>query len=85
MNSHDVCRGRGGVEAALATIKAISLVVGISTDRLFPIQDQALIAEHIGGPLIGGGLRTIESAYGHDGFLIERDVVGPMITELLEA
>ena len=85
MNSHDVGRGRGGVEAALATIKAISLVVGISTDRLFPIQDQALIAEHIGGPLIGGGLRTIESAYGHDGFLIEDALVGPLLRDLLDA
>ena len=33
----------------------------------------------IGGQMIGGGLQTIESSYGHDGFLIEKDVVGPMI------
>ncbi len=85
MNSHDVGRGRGGVAEALSTIKIPSLVVGITTDRLFPIQDQQLIADHIGGPLVGGGLRVIESAYGHDGFLIERDVVGPMIAELLGA
>ena len=85
MNSHDVGRGRGGVAEALSTIKIPSLVVGITTDRLFPIQDQQLIADHIGGPLGGGELRVIESAYGHDGFLIERDIVGPMIAELLGA
>jgi homoserine O-acetyltransferase len=85
MNSHDVGRGRGGVAEALSTIKIPSLVVGITTDRLFPIQDQQLIADHIGGPLVGGELRVIESAYGHDGFLIERDIVGPMIAELLGA
>jgi len=85
MNSHDVGRGRESVAKALGSIKAKSLVVGIDSDRLFPIQDQALIAEHIGGELIGGGLRIIESDYGHDGFLIEHEIVGPMITELLES
>ena len=85
MNSHDVGRGRESVAKALASITAKSLVVGIDSDRLFPIQDQALIAEHIGGELIGGGLRVIESDYGHDGFLIEHEIVGPMIAELLDS
>jgi homoserine acetyltransferase len=33
--------------------------------------------------MIGGGLQTITSSYGHDGFLIERDLVGPLLAELL--
>ena len=85
MNSHDVGRDRGGVAAALGSIRAKSLVAGIDSDRLFPIQDQALIAEHIGGELIGGQLRVIESPYGHDGFLIEHEKVGPLLRELLES
>jgi homoserine O-acetyltransferase len=85
MNSHDVGRGRGSVEAALATVKAISLVAGIDSDRCFPIGDQKRIADHIGGTMIGGGLQTITSSYGHDGFLIERDLVGPLLTKLLES
>lgn len=85
MNSHDVGRGRESVEAALKTIRAKSLVVGIDSDRLFPIEDQQLIADHIGGELIGGGLQIIESAYGHDGFLIEKHVVGPLLTQLLDS
>ena len=84
MNSHDVGRGRGSVESALASIRATSLVVGIDTDRCFPIADQQRIADHIGGTVVGGGLRTITSSYGHDGFLIERDLVGPLLIELLE-
>ena len=83
MNSHDVGRGRGSVAEALASIRAKSLVVGIDSDRLFPLADQALIAEHIGGELIGGGLRVIHSAFGHDGFLIENDIMSTLITELL--
>ncbi len=85
MNSHDVGRGRGSVEAALATVKATSLVAGIDSDRYFPIGDQKRIADHIGGAMIGGGLQTIESPYGHDGFLIEREQVGPLLAELLDS
>jgi homoserine O-acetyltransferase len=85
MNSHDVGRGRGSVEEALASIKAKSLVVGIDSDRLFPIEDQQRIADNIGGELIGGKLHIIESAYGHDGFLIEKQVVGPLLTQLLNS
>jgi homoserine O-acetyltransferase len=85
MNSHDVGRGRGSVEEALATVKATSLVAGIDSDRCFPIGDQQRIANHIGGTMIGGGLQTITSSYGHDGFLIERDLVGPLLIQLLES
>ena len=80
MNSHDVGRDRGNVEEALKTIKAKALVVGISTDRLFPLSGQKLIAESIGTEL-----HVIDSEFGHDGFLIEIDVVGPMISKLLNS
>ncbi|MEY4367538.1 MAG: hypothetical protein RLZ28_953 [Actinomycetota bacterium] len=85
MNSHDVGRGRGSAEQALASIRAKSLVAGIDSDRLFPIQDQAFIAKHIGGELVGGKLRVIESAFGHDGFLIENEIMGNLLTELLNS
>lgn len=83
MNSHDVGRDRGGVEKALAKITAKSLVVGISTDRLFPLSGQKVIAENIGGELIGGKLHVIDSEFGHDGFLIEMEIVGPLLKKLL--
>ncbi|MEY4434235.1 MAG: hypothetical protein RIR16_275 [Actinomycetota bacterium] len=86
MNSHDIGRGRGSVAAALQKIKAKTLVVGIDSDRLFPIQDQQLIADGVPADLlVGGELRTITSDFGHDGFLIEHEVVGPLLQELLEA
>lgn len=84
MNSHDVGRGRGSVEKALNSIKARALVAGIEGDRLFPISGQEMIAKNIGGRLVGGGLRVIQSEYGHDGFLIEHEVVGALLRELLE-
>lgn len=92
MNSHDVGRDRGGVEKALGSIRARALVAGITSDRLFPLHDQQVIAENIGSAhtkpgknLIGGKLQVIESPYGHDGFLIEDAIVGPLLAELLES
>jgi len=85
MNSHDVGRGRGSVSEALRSIKSKSLVVGIDSDRLFPVEDQKLIAENIGGTLVGGKLHIIDSQYGHDGFLIENDLVTSLLRLLLES
>ena len=85
MNSHDVGRGRESLAAALGSITAKSIVVGISSDRLFPIEDQQLIADNIGGEVIGGGLQVIESDFGHDGFLIEDIKLAPMIKALLDS
>jgi homoserine O-acetyltransferase len=85
MNSHDVGRGRGSVKKALAKIKQKTLVVGISSDRLFPIAGQKLIAESVSGPLIGGKLHVLDSEFGHDGFLIESKIVGPLLAKLLKS
>lgn len=85
MNSHDVGRNRKSVKAALGKIRATALVIGIDSDRLFPIENQRLIAEHIGSDLVGGKLHTITSEYGHDGFLIEHEIVGPLLAKLLKS
>jgi homoserine O-acetyltransferase len=81
MSTWDVGRHRGGVEAALAGVTAPTMVAGIDTDRLYPIVLQQQLAESIPGTL--GGLRTVPSLYGHDGFLIEVEHVGALAAELL--
>ena len=83
MNSHDVGRGRKSAKAALGKIKAKTLVIGIDSDRLFPIENQRFIAENITSELVGGKLHTIKSSFGHDGFLIEYQEVGPLLAKLL--
>ena len=84
MNSHDIGRDRNGAAKALKNLKTPTLVVGIDSDRLFPISGQQFIADHLGGEVIGGGLRIIESEFGHDGFLIEHEIVGALLAELLQ-
>lgn len=80
MNSHDVGRDRGGIAAGLARVSAATLVAGVSTDRLYPPEQQHELAAGIPG---SGPARIIESPYGHDGFLIEADTVGALLDELL--
>ncbi|MBP2436292.1 homoserine O-acetyltransferase MetX [Microbacterium amylolyticum] len=83
MDSHDVGRDRGGVEDALKRVTARTLVMGINTDRLFPIDGQHRIARGIGSTIHGSDAITIRSDFGHDGFLIETETVGHHLRELL--
>lgn len=80
MNSHDVGRGRGGIEAALAQVTAHTIVAGINTDRLYPLSQQVELAT---GIPTSGPAEIVESAHGHDGFLIEVDEVGELARKLL--
>jgi homoserine O-acetyltransferase len=81
MITHDLGRDRGGVEAALAQITARALVIAVDSDRLFPPAQSERIAAGIPG---AGPVRTVHSDYGHDGFLIEEDLVGALVSEFLE-
>ena len=85
MNSHDIARGRESLAAALSKISCATLVLGIDSDRLFPVSGQELIANHISGPLVGGELQVISSEFGHDGFLIEIEEVSSRLSALLQA
>jgi homoserine O-acetyltransferase len=80
LDSQNVGRGRGGVEAALGKIQAQTIAVGISSDLLFPPEEQQLIAQHVQK----GSYHEIDSFYGHDGFLIEveklTNIIKPVIS-----
>ena len=83
MDSHDVGRDRGGVAAALAGVTATALVLGIDSDRLFPVEGQEVIARHLPGNIDGDVPVVISSPFGHDAFLIEDALVGAEIARLL--
>jgi homoserine O-acetyltransferase len=71
MDAHNIGRARNGIENALAQIKAKTLIIGITSDILFPLEEQKKLWLHIPN----SKLKTIESAYGHDGFLIEHEAL----------
>ena len=75
MNSHDIGRGRGGLQAALDRITAELTVAVVNTDRLFPPHlGRELAAAPTARPLV-----AMRSDYGHDGFLIEAEQVAALV------
>jgi homoserine O-acetyltransferase len=81
MNHHDVGRGRGGLAAALGSVRSKVSVAGIDSDRLYPLRLQQELVALLPGP---PELTVISSMYGHDSFLIESDAVGAFIRAALE-
>lgn len=79
MSSHDVGRGRGGIAAALAAVTADLTVVAVDSDRLYPPRLSKEIAEAVPG----SRLVTVHSDFGHDGFLIEVEQVGAIVSGVL--
>lgn len=67
----DIGRGRGGFKEALRRITAPTLVIGISSDILYPTYQQKEIVDALrehGRPV---EYIEIDCPYGHDAFLIE--------------
>jgi len=79
MDSQDIGRDRGGIKKALSVISAIPLVIGITSDILYPVNEQELIARYIPN----AQLEIIDSDYGHDGFLIEYGQLTYLISQFL--
>lgn len=71
MDSHDVSRGRGSIEEALKKITASTLVIGIESDVLYPIEEQ----EYLASVIPHASLLKIASDFGHDGFLLEYEKI----------
>ena len=73
------------VEDALALVTATTLVLGIDSDRLFPIDGQHRIARGIRHTIDGDRAVVLSSDFCHDGFLIETHAVGAHLRRLLES
>jgi homoserine O-acetyltransferase len=80
MNHHDVGRARGGVAEALSRVVATTTVIGIDTDRLYPLRLQEELVRLIPG---AEPLHIITSEVGHDGFLLEVDQIAKIVSEAL--
>jgi homoserine O-acetyltransferase len=80
VDTHNIGRGRGGVEAALKQITAKTLCIGIDSDILFPVEESARIADGVKN----GCLEVITSSFGHDGFLLEHEQISQAIKKHYE-
>lgn len=77
MNGFDLGKGRGAYPGILESIRQPALVVSISSDLLYPPHEQKLLARHM--PNAEHAL--LNSADGHDGFLIECKKLAGLITQ----
>ena len=78
-DTHNVGRGRGGVDAALRRICCPTMVVGLTTDIIFTPAEQREIARRIPGAVY----REISSPLGHDGFLVEHGQLNAILNDFL--
>lgn len=80
MDTHDVSRGRGAYEEALAGLHLPTLVIGINSDILYPLPEQEELARH----LPQSDFRILHSEDGHDAFLIEFEQLNSFIRPFLD-
>jgi homoserine O-acetyltransferase len=82
MDSHHLGRGRGGdLIKVLQSIRQPTLIIGIRSDILCPLDEQRFMADHIPDTRF----IEIDSAYGHDGFIIETAQISRFLGEWLLA
>jgi homoserine O-acetyltransferase len=80
MDSHHVGRHRKDAATALQQITAAALVIGLTSDILFPLSEQKYLATHIPNAKYA----EIDSVYGHDGFLLEYEAIEKEIMQFLK-
>ncbi len=78
-DTHDIGRGRGGVDAVLAAISCPTVVVGISTDIIFTPAEMRSLVQRIPG----ARYHEISSPFGHDGFLVEHQQLNEILTPFI--
>ena len=79
-DTHDAGRGRGGVAAALARIRARTLGAGITTDLIFTPGEM----RELHAMIPGSRYHEIDSPFGHDGFLVEHEQLNDLLRPFME-
>jgi len=80
MDSHNIARGRAkNLETVLQSIPHKTLIIGISSDILCPVQEQMFMAEN----MPHASYFEINSSYGHDGFLVEVEKISEHVSSWL--
>jgi len=75
MDSHHVGRHFGGIQNSLKRINSKVISIGVTSDILFPIEEQKKIANYTQN----GVFYAVESLYGHDGFLLEIEQINDIL------
>ncbi|WP_084075199.1 homoserine O-acetyltransferase [Demequina sp. NBRC 110052] len=79
VNTHDVGRGRGGIDEALAGYEGEALILAIDSDRLYPLSN----SERLAAAIPQAQLTVLHSDIGHDGFLVDSTGLNDAVAGLL--
>jgi homoserine O-acetyltransferase/O-succinyltransferase len=85
MDLHDLSHGYPTTATAMRRIKARVLLVGISSDLLFPPQELRGLSVELRRHGVDCAYSEIQSPFGHDAFLIEFEQVSRIIDGFLHA
>lgn len=80
MDNHNITRNREDAKKVLSSVKCNVLVLGITSDYLYPLEEQQLLAKLIPHSMFV----EINSDYGHDGFLIENEQMSKILSAFLK-
>ncbi len=83
MDLFDAAEHGGSVEAGLSRITARTLVIGVETDFLFPLEQQAEIASVLARAGRDVRFVALPSVQGHDSFLVDYDRFCPPVAAFL--
>jgi len=83
MDNFHPARGYESERAALERVKARVLLVGISSDWLFPPEEIKALAEKMREAGADAQYAELQSTHGHDGFLAEPDAFAPIVRHWL--
>jgi homoserine O-acetyltransferase len=84
MDTFDLARGYESEAAALRRIKARVLLVGITSDWLFPADDVRALARRMISAGVDCRYDELASGHGHDGFLADADLLAPLLRAALD-
>ncbi len=83
MDLHDVARGRGSLDRAMARVQMPTMTVGIWSDMLYPAYQQQQIHDAVERNGARSVYYEIDSPHGHDAFLINGDQIAEPLDRFL--
>jgi homoserine O-acetyltransferase/O-succinyltransferase len=83
MDLHDVARGRGTLQRAIARVQVPTIAVGIWSDMLYPAYQPRQIHEAVSMNGVPSQYLEIDSPHGHDAFLINGDQIAAPLDRFL--
>ena len=82
----DLAEHGGSLQAGFSRLRLErALVIGVTTDILFPLRQQRELAEGLRAVVPDVSFETLDCIKGHDSFLVEMDAFRPVISSWLAA